>query len=121
MAVSSLLFGLTHGLNPDATWLGLLNLSLFGAFLALYALAEGGLWGACGWHTLWNWTVSVLFGLRDSDGPLRPALLVCITPRGMDMVTGGAFGPDGGLIETAALLIGIGVVAFRTYDDALHD
>ena len=41
-------------LIPNATALGLLNLSLFGTFLALYALAEGGLWGACAWHTLWN-------------------------------------------------------------------
>jgi hypothetical protein len=39
----------------------------------------------------------------------------------MDIVTGGAFGPDGGLIETVVLLIGIGVVAFRIDGDAPHD
>ena len=92
VAVSSAFFSLAHGLNPNATALGLLNLSLFGTFLALYALAEGGLWGACAWHTLWNWTDNVLFGLRDSGGPPRPALLVSITPSGPDIVTGGAFG-----------------------------
>ena len=113
VAVSSLLFGLAHALNPNATALGLLNLSLFGTFLALYALAEGGLWGACAWHTLWNWTDNVLFGLRDSGGPLRPALLVSITPTGRDILTGGTFGPDGSVIETAVLLIGISVIVWR--------
>jgi membrane protease YdiL (CAAX protease family) len=114
VAVSSLLFGLAHGLNPNATALGLLNLSLFAIFLALYALAEGGLWGACAWHTLWNWTDSVVFGLPDSGGPIRPALLVSVTPSGRDIFAGGRFGPDGSLIETAVLLIGIGVIVCRS-------
>jgi hypothetical protein len=99
MAASSLLFGRPHSLNPNATVLGLAFLSLFGAFLELYALAEGGLWGACAWHALWNWTDSNLFGLGDSGGPPHPALLVSIKPGGMDIITGGAFGPDGGLID----------------------
>jgi hypothetical protein len=64
-------------------------------------------------HTLWNWTDNVLFGLRDSGGPLRPALFVSITPSGRDIVTGGTFGPDGSLIETAVLLIGLGVIVWR--------
>jgi uncharacterized protein len=72
VTVSSLLFGLAHVLNPNATLLGLANLTLFGAFLALFALAEGGLWGACAWHTIWNWSESHLFGLRGSGGPARP-------------------------------------------------
>jgi membrane protease YdiL (CAAX protease family) len=113
VAVSSLSFGLAHALNPNATLLGLTNLSLFGAFLALYALAEGGLWGACAWHTLWNWTNSNLFGLPDSGGPPGVALLMSIRPSGMNIITGGAFGPDGGLIETTVLLIGIGAVVLR--------
>ena len=113
VAVSSVLFGLAHGLNPNATWLGLLNLSLFGTFLALYALAEGGLWGACAWHTLWNWTDNTLLGLPDSGGPSRAGLLMSMHPGRWDVLTGGAFGPDGGLIETVVLLIGIGVIAWR--------
>jgi membrane protease YdiL (CAAX protease family) len=113
VAVSSLSFGLAHALNPNVTLLGLTNLSLFGAFLALYAIAEGGLWGACAWHTLWNWTASNLFGLPDSGGPPHAALLLSIRPSGMNILTGGAFGPDGGLIETTVLLIGIGAVVLR--------
>lgn len=113
IVVSSLLFGGAHAINPNATLLGLFNLSLFGAFLALLALAEGGLWAACAWHAMWNWTDNTLLGLPDSGGPSRIGVLVSIHPGGHRLVTGGAFGPDGGLVETAVLLIGIAVTAWR--------
>ena len=108
--VSSLLFGLAHGLNPHVTALGVTSLTLFGGFLALYALREGGLWGACAWHTAWNWTESDLFGPSGSGGPLHAALLTSVRPGGPDIATGGAFGPDGGLIQMAVLLIGVAVL-----------
>jgi membrane protease YdiL (CAAX protease family) len=108
--VSSLLFGLAHGLNPHVTALGATNLALFGGFLALYALRHGGLWGACAWHTVWNWAESDLFGLSGSGGPLHAALLTSVKPGGPDIFTGGPFGPDGGLIQSAVLLIGVAVL-----------
>jgi hypothetical protein len=121
VTVSSLLFGLAHTLNPNVTVLGVLNLSLFGAFLGLLALATGGLWGACAWHALWNWTNSSLFGLSDSGGPLRPALLISVKPGGASIITGGAFGPDGGLIETLVLLIGVAGFAWQIHRTARRD
>lgn len=115
---SSLVFSAAHALNPNATVLGLMNLSLFGMFLALYALATQSLWGACAWHALWNWTDAVVFGLRDSGGPLHAALLVAVNTRGPDLLTGGAFGPDGGLVETVVLSVGIAIVMVRLKADA---
>ena len=114
--VSSLLFGLAHGLNPHVTALGVMNLTLFGGFLALYALHDGGLWGACAWHTAWNWTESDLFGLSGSGGPLHAALLTSVKPGGPDIATGGAFGPDGGLIQLGVLLMGIAVLVSLATD-----
>ena len=111
VSVSSLLFGLAHALNPHATVLGLANLTLFGAFLAFLALAEGGLWSACAWHTTWNWTESSLFGLSGSGGPVHPALLMSVQPEGPNILTGGSFGPDGGIIQTMVMLVGLAVVA----------
>jgi membrane protease YdiL (CAAX protease family) len=110
VVISSGLFGLAHSLNPNVTALGVTNLILFGGFLALYALRDGGLWGACAWHTAWNWTESDLFGLSGSGGPLRSALLTSVSPHGPVMAAGGAFGPDDGLIQSAVLLIGIAVL-----------
>lgn len=110
VAASSILFGLAHGSNQNVTLLGLMNLMLFGLCLALLALSEGGLWSACAWHAIWNWTDSNLFGLPNSGGPPHSALLLSVTPHGPAILTGGAFGPDGGLVETVVLLAGIGVL-----------
>jgi membrane protease YdiL (CAAX protease family) len=112
--VSSLLFALAHTLNGP-TPLGWLNLFLFGTFAAAWTLAEGGLWGACAWHAIWNWTESGLLGLIDDRSVPHPGLLVTIRPTGPDLVTGGAFGPEGGLAATAILLIGISIVTKRAH------
>jgi len=117
---SSLLFGVAHVLNPNVTMLGLINLSLFGMFLAFYALATQSLWGACAWHALWNWTDAAVFGFRDSGGPLHSALLVSVNTSGPDLLTGGGFGPDGGLVETIVLSVGIAIVMVRLRVDAVN-
>jgi hypothetical protein len=69
IAVSSLIFCLVHALSPGITALGFLNLLLFGVFASVYALAEGGLWGICAWHAVWNWAMGDLFGFA-LDGTL---------------------------------------------------
>jgi membrane protease YdiL (CAAX protease family) len=89
--VSSLLFATAHLLN-GATPLALVNLFCFGTFAAIWALDEGGLWGASAWHTGWNWVEGGLLGMVV-DRSSRPGLLVSIRTKGPDFITGGAFGP----------------------------
>jgi membrane protease YdiL (CAAX protease family) len=120
LLVSSLLFSLAHAINPLITPLALLNLFLFGAFASLCALSEGGLWGACAWHAVWNWTQYDVFAFPLSGGH-SPALLTSVHAAGRDMITGGAWGPDAGLPATAVLLIGIGFVLVRTHRDARQE
>jgi hypothetical protein len=110
--LSSLLFALAHSLNaPTAP--GWLNLFLFGTFAAVWALVEGGLWGASAWHTVWNWVEGGLLGMAE-DRSARPGLLVSIRTTGADFITGGAFGPEGGLASTAVLLLGISMIVIHT-------
>lgn len=108
--VSALLFGLAHATNvaahSDVAPMALFNLFLFGVFAAAYALAEGGLWGICAWHAAWNWAQGDLLGLPVSGG-VPSGLLVSIRPKGPAILTGGTFGPEGGLAATAVLLAGI--------------
>jgi hypothetical protein len=82
-----------------------LNLFLFGLFAALYSLAEEGIWGICGLHAVWNWVQGNIFGLEVSG--LRPpgGSLLILEERGPDLITGGAFGPEGGLMITLALTV----------------
>jgi membrane protease YdiL (CAAX protease family) len=111
--VSSAIFSLAHGLSHGITPLAFLNLFLFGVFAAFYSLAEGGLWGIGAWHAVWNWTQGDLWGAA-TDGSPHFGLLSSVQAQGPNTLTGGAFGPEGGLLCTMFFLIGIGIIAMRT-------
>jgi membrane protease YdiL (CAAX protease family) len=105
--VSSIFFAVLHGVNPNLTPIAGLNLVLYGLFAALYALREGGLWGIGAQHAAWNWAQGNLFGFEVSGIPPAGGMLINLMETGPDEVTGGAFGPEGGLAITAVLVIGI--------------
>ena len=106
--VSSIVFSAAHALNRGVSSLGFVNLFLFGLLAALYALREGGLWGVGAWHGVWNWTMGDLLGFT-LDGSPRVGLWRSIHLNGSDVITGGAFGPDGGLVCTGVLVVAIGL------------
>jgi hypothetical protein len=60
-------------------------------------------------HVAWNWVQGCLFGLVVSGQRSVPTLINLQTT-GPDVVTGGAFGPEGGLAVTAVFLVGIALV-----------
>ncbi len=116
VASCSLIFTLAHA-TTGPTPLGWVNLFLFGTFCALLALAEGGLWGACAWHSIWNWTQGSLLGFRV-DRTVRFGLLASIRTTGPESITGGSFGPEGGLVVTAILLAGIATLLIPIHREA---
>ncbi|HET7470808.1 MAG TPA: CPBP family intramembrane glutamic endopeptidase [Gemmatimonadales bacterium] len=105
----SVLFAFAHIKNPDVTPAGIGNIVLAGIFLSLAFFSRGGMWTAFGAHLGWNVTLAAL------------AAPVSGTPFDMPYIdyhmgspawlTGGAFGPEGGLIGTAVLAIATVVVA----------
>ena len=99
--VAGLIFALFHGLNPGITPLGLGNIALAGIFLGLAFYARGGLWTAFGAHLGWNATLAAL------DAPVSglPFRIPFIDYQAGEPVwlSGGPFGPEGGLLGTAAL------------------
>jgi len=109
--VSSTIFSLAHALNRGIPVLGFVNLFLFGLLAALYALSEGGLWGVGVWHGVWNWTMGDLFGFT-LDGSPHVGLFASTQSHAPDIISGGAFGPDGGLACTVVLLTAIAVLSF---------
>lgn len=115
--LSALVFALLHSLNPGLSVLAMVNLFLFGIFAALYALYEGGLWGIFALHSVWNWAQGNLFGFEVSGTLPEGGILLNLQETGPDLVTGGRFGPEGGLVVSAVLLGGIlviGLLARRT-------
>jgi membrane protease YdiL (CAAX protease family) len=108
--ISSLLFAFLHSLNPNLSLIAMLNLFLFGLFAAVYALYEGGLWGVFSIHAVWNWIQGNLLGFEVSGNVAPGGTLFNLREIGPDMITGGSFGPEGGLAVTVVLLLGIAIV-----------
>ena len=109
--VSSVAFGLLHGVNPAATTLGLLTITLAGGLLGLGYVYTGRLALPVGLHATWNLT-HVLLGLPVSGVELG-VRLVATEPRGAEVVHGGAFGPEGGVLGLSATLVGaVAVVGY---------
>lgn len=101
--VAGLIFALFHGLNPGVTPLGLGNIALAGIFLGVAFYAPGGLWTAFGAHLGWNASLAAL------DAPVSglPFSIPFIDYRAGDpaWLSGGRFGPEGGLLATMAITL----------------
>lgn len=108
--LSSLVFAVLHSLNPNLSPIAVLNLFLFGLFAAFYTLYEGGIWGVFSIHSAWNWLQGNVFGFEVSGTVPAGGSLLRLQEAGPDWLTGGRFGPEGGLAVTLVLLVACGLL-----------
>ncbi len=108
--VSSLLFAAAHLGNQGVTVLSVVNLTLYGAFAAIYFLRTDSVWGIAALHSFWNCAQGNLFGQKVSGIVLDTSLFTFSQKEGYDWLHGGSFGPEGGVAITLVLLIGITVL-----------
>ncbi len=106
VGVSSLLFGLGHAANPNATELSVVNTTLAGTLLALAYLRRRALWLPIGLHFSWNWTLA-LCSLPVSGVELIRMPWRAVAASRFPLLHGADYGPEGGLITTVALSVGI--------------
>ncbi|MEU8659214.1 CPBP family intramembrane glutamic endopeptidase [Actinoplanes philippinensis] len=110
-AVSALVFGGVHMLNPDATWWGALCVAIAGGGMLTSAyIASRTLWLPIGLHFGWNYAQSAIFSSTVSGNGLRRGILESEST-GNALVSGGQFGPEAsvftliaGVLVTAAFL-----------------
>lgn len=100
--LTAVAFGALHANNPGATTLGVINTGVAGLFLAAAFWAPGGIWTATGAHLGWNAVIATL------DAPVSgiPFAMPFIDyhTAGPGWLTGGGFGPEGGLLATLTIL-----------------
>jgi CAAX protease family protein len=113
--ITSVAFAAAHLLNPNVTLtLSMLNTVLAGVWLAVAYLRTRSLWFPLGLHWAWNWTQASLLGIPVSGSQrVAPAPLLHAMNVGPDWLTGGAYGLEGGLACSAALIIST-IVVWRT-------
>ena len=102
----SIIFGFLHAANPNATLVSSLNIILIGLFLGLSFILTGELALPIGLHIAWNFAQGYVFGFPVSGNATHISLLAT-QQTGPVLWTGGAFGPEGGLISVVAALLGI--------------
>jgi membrane protease YdiL (CAAX protease family) len=111
VAASSILFGLVHVLNPNVTALGILSVCLSGVLYASAYLVTRSLWLPMGLHMSWNIVQMHILGFPGS-GHVRPSVMRSVT-HGSALVTGGAFGPEGGIMVIGVVLAAIALLLYR--------
>ncbi|MBN2555685.1 MAG: CPBP family intramembrane metalloprotease [Anaerolineales bacterium] len=103
--LSSGIFGLLHTTNPSATLASTLGVAFAGIFLAYAWVRTRQMWLSIGLHVGWNFFEGTVFGFPVSG--LGGFHLVEQVPTGPALLTGGAFGPEAGLILLPLLVLGM--------------
>ena len=106
IVISSLVFAALHFANENASAMSITGLVVNALFFVSAALLTRRLSAAIGAHIGWNLFEGALLGFPVS-GDKEPASLMQIRQSGSEIVTGGAFGPEAGLVGVAASLVGI--------------
>ena len=112
IAVSCIVYGWIHVMNPSATFLSFLIIIGFG-FVRLYGvLLTNLIWLSFGMHAGWNFFQGVIFGFNASGN--ETASILEVKSMGPTWLSGGDFGPEGSVLMVPILIFG--ALAMRSWD-----
>lgn len=122
--LSSLVFGLLHLLNPNASAISTFNIAFAGILLGAGYVLTGQLAIPIGLHITWNFFQGNIFGFPVSGLEPIGSTVLSIEQGGPSLFTGGDFGPEAGLLGLATMLVGLLLtwlwVRVRTGKATLH-
>nr|WP_312290817.1 type II CAAX endopeptidase family protein [Clostridium chromiireducens] len=106
--VSSIIFALMHSLNQGISLIAYLNLFLFGLSMGYVFIKTKNIWISIGYHITWNYFQGDIFGFLVSGISTNSIYNIkTVTP---NLINGGSFGPEGGLVVTALLIATIFII-----------
>jgi hypothetical protein len=103
--LSSIIFAAYHLTNPNFSWFALVGLFIAGLFLTYPYLRTKMLWLSIGIHFGWNFFEGYVFGFNISGLDAFPSFIKQ-SVSGPTWITGGAFGPEAGIVLAPALIVG---------------
>ncbi len=108
LLLSAIAFGCIHLSNPGANWLSVLGNTLGGVVYGLAFLLAGSLWLAIGLHFAWNFVQGPLLGFPVSG--MAAGGLQQVHDLGPAWLSGGAYGPEAGLVGIAFRFVIVALV-----------
>lgn len=104
LIVSSILFSLMHGSNPNIDLFSLVNLFLAGILLGISYIHTKNLWFPIALHLSWNF-FQTIFGFNVSGQKTYSLIEFSITEN--NIINGGKFGFEGSILSVIAMLVTI--------------
>jgi uncharacterized protein len=96
IVIAAALSGLNHAANPHASVISVIGNTLIGLMAAIAFVGSRRIWFPIGLHTAWNYVQGFIFGFPISGTQIMG--IVNQRPIGPEVLTGGAYGPEAGLV-----------------------
>lgn len=106
---NAILFSLMHIFNEGFSTIPFVNLCLFGIFETLIVMKTSKIWMASAIHSIWNYMQGCVFGFEVSGDEIGNAFFSFEQSKST-LMSGGVFGPEGGLLVTIVLLLGVTIL-----------
>lgn len=118
MFIPSVIFGLIHLWNPGVTFFSVLNIILVGLLFSLMFIKSGNIWMCIGYHITWNLFQGVVYGMPVSGLDIPGIITTRFTED--NIINGGSFGIEGGVLTTVVTLLSFGFVWYY-YRNSKYD
>ena len=99
LAISAIIFGTAHLLNPESSVISSFCIGIVGFMFGASYIYSRNLWLPIAIHFSWNYVQSGIFGAITS-GNEQTSSLFSTKISGAELITGGAFGPEGTIQAT---------------------